>query len=420
MKNALLKNIVLSGSIAMMAAGAAFADQTPTDAQAQIGAQLGITHDSITQLLSKMDQQSQTSDGMAHADYKIKAIQEHAKVQAALDQFESYLRDNLFPEVRSDLVTYNSIYTSNEYSDAQKQSLLANMEKQLNSLFSNASDRYTAAVYKVLAAMGPDFQSFAASLQERAEQSGYIKTRLDEDFNSFASTFYANSVLPTLQDGCYSRSCISLSSADQIILFTVASDSFGKPITFKTLDGKAFFLTPFTNISDRDVSQADYNSTSVGTFLSVVSSYYVETLSSTDQFPQYIQDMPFDIAADQIAAAQQAEQQAAAAAQRAILDGLLAKRTQAIADLTRHLSVEVNWTSEDVKGSITGICSIGQGSNFVCQQGLGCPSSEDFQKMFTGADQNTSWKKNAKDTWKSVRNDLTEDAKSGGGFSCSK
>jgi hypothetical protein len=418
MKNALLKNIVLSGSVALMTVGAALADQTPTDAQAQIGAQLGITHDSITQLLSKMDQQSQTNDGMAHADYKIKAVQEHAKVQAALNEFESYLRDNLFPEVRSDLVTYNAIYTSDAYSDAEKKTLLANMEKQLDALFSNASDRYTAAVYKVLSAMGPDFKSFLAQFSSHATDSGYTQTILDRTYGDFSPKFYQDSVLPVLADECYSRSCISLSSADLIILFTVASDSFGKAIAFQTLDGKTFNLNPYTDVSNNSVTDGNmFQTNTVGTFLPMVSNYYVQTLSRTDLYTSYIQGLPFDISADQIGAAQLAQQQAAAAAQKALLDGLLSQREQAIDGIIKNLGGSDVMELDELKFNVTKICSIGQGTQFACQQGLGCPTSDDFQKMLAAVNQNNGLSKNYK---KEIRPVLTDDAKTGGGFSCSK
>src|SRR5271170_4010229 len=118
-------NSALVFSLIMSFSMVAHADQTPGDIQSQIGAQLGITHDSITQILNKMDQQSQTEDGMAHADYKKKAVQERVKISAALSKFESYLKDSLFPELRSDLVNYNVVYTSNQYSDAEKAALLS-------------------------------------------------------------------------------------------------------------------------------------------------------------------------------------------------------------------------------------------------------------------------------------------------------
>jgi hypothetical protein len=296
-----MKTNILSLSLLIaISCGSVFADQAPTDVQAQIGAQLGITHDSITQLLNKMDQQNQTNDGMAHADYKKKAVQERAKVQAALSSFESYLRDSLFPELRSDLVGYNSVYSSTQYSDAQKTMLLGNMEKQLDALFADASIRYSDAVFNVMAALGPSYKDYIIAVSEGAEncaKSSWNTTPCGKAYNNYllnegllkneGKDFYEHSVLPSLTDQCSSRSCVSMTATDEIVLVTLAESSFGPSIAFKTLDGKTFDINFYA--FSKPVMEK------ISITMETVLSNYITEISRTDALPSQIQALPFDI-----------------------------------------------------------------------------------------------------------------------------
>ena len=412
-KNALLKNIILSGSMALALTSLALADQTPSDAQSQIGAQLGITHDSITQLLNKMEQQSQTDDGMAHADYKIKAQKEHAAVQAALGKFESYLRDGLFPEIRSDLASYNSIYTSNAYSDAQKLVLLTNMQSQMKSLFANASVRYTAAVYEVMASLGPSLEDMISYTNQGAFSYG------DALSNYYSAqdggiNFYQNEIFPSLLDGCASRSCLSLSASDQIVLVTLTDQSFGSPIVFQTLDGQSFNLVAYVIGSPSNVIIKNEIST------------YIQLVGRTDIFPDYVAGMPFDVSADQlqaelaaIAATVSAEE---AAQKKKVLDDLLAQRAGYLNGLIADISPTARSCSNgsDLVRGINNICAVGKNTPFACQQGLGCPTLSEFQTMLSIVSQSKSMKKDCKDDWKELMAVLPDDAKTGGTYSCSK
>jgi len=289
-----MKTNILSLSILIaISCCSVFADQTPSDAQSQIGAQLGITHDSITQLLDKMDQQSQTNDGMAHADYKKKVVQENAKIKTALSVFESYLRDSLFPELRSDLVNYNSIYSSNQYSEAQKTILLSNMSQQLNSLFSDASGRYNDAVFKVLSTLGPDPKEFITQAGDCATHShgcsgnhvGEVSDRIS--LKNYGKDFYESNILPSLEDQCFSRSCISLTAADEIVFLSLASDSIGAPITFQTLDGHEFIVQGASLYPDVLASGKSQQDPMLTTLMFV--------MGGTAFLPTKVQQLPFDI-----------------------------------------------------------------------------------------------------------------------------
>jgi len=408
-KNTLLKNIVLSGSIALMTAGMAIADQTPGDAQTQIGAQLGVTHDAITQLLSKMEQQSQTDDGMAHADYKIKAQKEHAVVQTALEKFESYLRDSLFPEIRSDLASYNSIYTSNAYSDAQKQVLLGNMQSQMKSLFANASVRYTAAVYEVMASLGPSLESMISETNQGAFNYG---DALSNYYTSNGVGFYHTNIFPSLLDGCATRSCLSLSASDQIVLVTLTDQSFGSPIVFQTLDGQSFSLNAYVIASASNVVIKNEIST------------YVQLVGRTDIFPDFVASMPFDVSADQVQAGLAAVKATIAAEeaarQKKAFNDLLSQRTNLINNLISDIArTDECYNTTYYDGSIRNICRVGSDSPFACQQGLGCPTSSEFQTFLTTLTTN-KLSKSCKRDWKGFADVISDDAKTGGIYSCSK
>jgi len=364
-------------------AGTAFADQTPQDAQSQIGAQLGITHDSITQLLNKMDQQSQTNDGMVHADYKIKAQQEHAAVQAALSKFETYLRDSLFPEIRSDLASYNSIYVSGAYTDDQKKGLLANMQGQLNSLFSNASTRYSDAVYEVMASLGPSFKEMLAI----EDTSGY------GFFSGPDDAFYRNRVLPALLNGCYSRSCISLSASDQVILITLTDQSFGNDISFQTLDGNLFTLKAY-------VSQPIWRSK-----ISDEIADYLKIVGATNLFPADVAQLPFDITDAQLSQLTQPSQ-------------LVATRKAALAQLLSQLS-DATLDNNLVGAAVSSICEIGRGVENACKLGLGCPTSDEFQQMIDAESKNVSMK-TKEAVAVNIKKDLKNRKTSAGDHPCAK
>jgi len=413
----------------------ALADQNPNaDVQVQIGAQLGITHDSIAQLLNKMEQQSQTDDGMEHADYKKKSIQTRAKVQTALDAFEGYLRTELFPEVKSDLAGYNEIYQSQAYGVTEKADLLENKEKQLRTLFSDASMRYTAAVYKTMAALGPDANEFLQIFDRTLNQVGQYSS-CQNGTNQFCAEFshalwnpnqyginlfnyydegkdwYQKQVLPGLLKQCFSRSCISMSASDEIILFTVALDSFGKSIFFKTLDGKSFELRSFSNYDlNRQVVLPTNSSAS---FLSSGSSEYVILLSRMDSYPDYVHALPFDISSTQLESAQNTFEQTQ-------LNQLIKQRETKFTALRGTLTSASDWNEHSLD-PVDAICSVGKGTEFACKQGLGCPTTNEYQDLLNIVQNNSDFRKHNKSGWKnavSVLQDLSQGINNT--YTCSK
>src|ERR1700733_15367394 len=93
--NKKMKSITLSilGLAAITASFQAFGDdqpQTAVDSQAQIGATLNATGDSIQQILDKMSAQK-PHDSFQHADYLAKSARNQVKVQAALNNFKNVL-----------------------------------------------------------------------------------------------------------------------------------------------------------------------------------------------------------------------------------------------------------------------------------------------------------------------------------------
>ena len=395
MKTNHLKTIAFCSFMILGFTGLTFAQQNPNlnaDIQVQIGAQLGITHDSITQLLNKLDQQNQTDDGMEHADYKVKSIQTRAKVQKALSAFEDYLRSDLFPELKSYLAEYNKIYLSHDYGDAEKSDLLKKKEVQLNALFWDASTRYSSAVYKTMAALGPDanlfFVIYLTYLKENYDSQDRYRSRQEiaTQYETYEVNWFRDLILPTLLDQCYSRSCISMSASDEIILFTVSSDSFIKPIIFKTLDEKAFSLVSFQNYpNDRSYSTSD------SPFISRAGDEYTALIGRQDLFPNYVHTLPFNLKESELAGAQAALNAEIAKENQQQLNDLLAFRAKAMSTLMNE--IDTNYAYDQ---TIDEVCAIGKGTPFSCQNGLGCPTSDEYQKKLEAIKNDSELKRTSK------------------------
>jgi hypothetical protein len=239
-----MKSITLSllGLAAVTASLSAVGDdqpQTAVDSQAQIGATLNATGDSIQQILDKMSAQK-PHDTFQHADYLAKSARNQAKVQAALNNFKNVLATDILPKLESYMADYDSIATSTSYSDAQKNSLLIGLKNQINGLIPALQAQYQAELLKLYSSAGMNLIVSSKSLFLSWTVSCYsdhaYQAHFRDDSNS-DRTVFAEDIFPALADGCLSQSCVSLSAVDQMLLYSLIEDDFEHTLSFKLADG---------------------------------------------------------------------------------------------------------------------------------------------------------------------------------------
>jgi len=282
--------IYLTGLVALSGSLSALADdqpQTAVDSQAQIGATLNATGDSIQQILDKMSAQK-PHDSFQHADYLAKSARNQAKVQAALNNFKNVLATDILPKLESYMADYNSIATSTSYSDAQKNSLLLGLKNQINGLVPGLQTQYQTELLKLYSSAGMTLIASSKSLfltwTVACNQDGSCQANYRDDSNS-PQTVFADDIFPALADGCLSQSCISLSAVDQMLLYSLIQDDFERTLSFKLADGTGI------NLRSNEVDNQGYIQ---ATAWSTLTQEAIQLIGRADLYPSTVSQLPFD------------------------------------------------------------------------------------------------------------------------------
>jgi len=150
--------------IAFMTVHLGFAQDTPKevakDTSADLNAQIGVTHDEVQQMISKLENHSSgVVDPAANADYIAKAKTFDAKVEKAMIQFEATMKDDVLQRANLWLNRINGIQNSQDFDDLQKsqqKSKLINQQVNLAQKdFQEISVDYARAIQNVYEALLP-------------------------------------------------------------------------------------------------------------------------------------------------------------------------------------------------------------------------------------------------------------------------
>jgi len=279
----------LSGSLSVHADDQ---PQTAVDSQAQIGATLNATGDSIQQLLDKMSAQK-PHDTFQHADYLAKSAKNEVKIQAAFSGFKQVLATDILPKLESYMAGYDSIATSTNYSDAQKTALLSGIRTQLNALVPTLQAQYQGELLKLYKSAGLTLISANSDWVQNtvvycgggpAGELRYPNLDTASDPGNVPTDFQS-SVFPTLADGCLSQSCISLSGVDQMLLLSLIKDEFEHNLSFKLSDGYEISLN--SNYKDVQNCQSE-----VGWAATIDTA--INYIGRADFYPAGVAQLPFD------------------------------------------------------------------------------------------------------------------------------
>jgi hypothetical protein len=296
--------IALSAISASVLAQADDQPQTAADSQAQIGATLSATGDSIQQLLDKMSAQK-PHDDFQHADYLAKSAANQAKVQAAFNNFKQVLATSILPKLESYMADYNSIATSTNYSDTQKTVLLSGIHTQLSNLVPALQNQYQQELLKLYSSAGVTLISSAsdwvsntyASCGETKDHQILFPDQTNEDTFLFDRTAdFQSLVFPALADGCLSQSCISLSAVDQMLLYSLIKDEFERTLNFKFADGTAITLSANTE-NVQSCNDSNFNG------WSALVDTAVDYIGRADFYPASVAQLPFDATTADVQAA---------------------------------------------------------------------------------------------------------------------
>jgi hypothetical protein len=274
----------------------AFADdqpQTAVDSQAQVGATLNATADSIQQILDKMSAQK-PHDSFQHADYLAKSARNQGNVQSALNNFKNVLATDILPKLESYMADYNSIATSTSYSDAQKSSLLLGLKNQINGLVPGLQAQYQMELLKLYSAAGMNLIASTKSLfltwTVACLQDGNSQVQYRDDSNS-PQTVFADDIFPALADDCLSQSCISLSAVDQMLLYSLIQDDFERTLTYKLADGTEI------DLRSNQVPDGTSGCTDQAHAWSALTQEAIKLIGRAELYPASVAQLPFDATA---------------------------------------------------------------------------------------------------------------------------
>jgi hypothetical protein len=303
-----LKTLSITGLASVAALSGSFSvhaddqPQTAVDSQAQIGATLNATGDSIQQLLDKMSAQK-PHDSFQHADYLAKSAKVQAKIEAAFSNFKQVLANDILPKLESYMADYDSIATSTNYSDSQKAALLSGLHTQLNSLVPTLQNQYqgellklyTSAGLTVISANSDWVQNTVVSCNTDSKDASLVYPQENNSSLPFSNaTAFKTSVFPALADGCLSQSCISLSAVDQMLLLSLIDGEFEHNLNFKLSDGTAISLN--SNFKQ------NYNCETPNGWSSMVNTA-IDYVGRADFYPAGVAQLPFDATPSDVQAA---------------------------------------------------------------------------------------------------------------------
>jgi hypothetical protein len=273
-----------------------------------LSAQVQVTHDSLQQVLAKMrNAPMQTSGDFSNPDFVAKAQAFNAKVEEAMIQFEKELKDPILKQAAFYVDRLNAIQNSQVYSAEQKKAVLADQIRITKITFKGLSEKYAEAIYKLYTT---DLESPAVRINvnycfdddlilswtssdpkisdtSKARTNLRLESRERFDCRDLAwkktpirfYEVYSEQLKPfaypqPISAGCYSSSCLALSSNHRIAYINLVQHDIDKPIKFfiagqeiaidplnlQTVFIKRYLTIPEEQTSDLpfDISEANY------------------------------------------------------------------------------------------------------------------------------------------------------------------